>query len=143
MAEKKIEIEGVVFTEEEVKVHRAFNGDTKTQEAMWEKDLLILLDCERDQTLIQKGICREVNNRVQKLRKSAGLKVSDDVVVYYSYDDDNHKNVDEAIKAQDEFLKSYGVVMKAKEGEINSLSNENVTLKCVADSIHLWLVKLN
>ena len=112
-------------------------------EAMWEKDILILLDCERDLTLIQKGICREVNNRVQKLRKSAGLKVSDDVVVYYNYDDDNHKNIDEAIKAQDEFLKSYGVIMKVKEGDIPSLKDENVTLKCVTDSIHLYLVKLN
>ncbi|EKE42334.1 hypothetical protein ENUP19_0071G0009 [Entamoeba nuttalli] len=140
--EGKIEVEGQTFTEEEVKVHRQFSGDTSTQEAMWDKDVLVLLDCVRDINLIQKGICREVNNRIQKLRKEAGLKVDDNVIVYYSYDDSNHTNIDEAIKAQEEFLKSYGVIMKVKEGEIASVKDANVTLKCVTDSIHLFLVKL-
>ncbi|KAL7722421.1 isoleucine--tRNA ligase [Entamoeba marina] len=142
IATGKITIDGQVFTEEEVKVHRQFSGDTAKQEAMWEKDVLILLDIVRDEVLIQKGICREVNNRIQKLRKDAGLKVSDNVVVYYNYDNDSHSSVDLAIKQQQEFLKSYGVVMKEKEGEVTSCLDANCELKCVPESIHIYLVKL-
>jgi len=142
MDEGKLQVLDQQFTEEEVKVHRQFNGDTTTQEPIWDKDILILLDIVRDKDLIQKGICREVNNRIQKLRKEGGLKVSDNVEIYYSYDDDNHKEVDEAINDQLEFLKSYGDIMIKKTGEVKSVIDANVTLKCINDSIHLYVVKL-
>ncbi|ELP91250.1 isoleucyl-tRNA synthetase, cytoplasmic, putative [Entamoeba invadens IP1] len=138
-----IEYDGKTFTDEDLKVHRQFTGDTTIEEPMWEKDVLILLDIVRDKALIEKGICREVNNRVQKLRKDAGLKVQDNVVVLYSYDDKNHEAIDEAINEQKEFLKTYGVILKQKEDTDKPMFDQNVTLKCVTDSIHLWLVKLN
>ncbi|KAL7720958.1 isoleucine--tRNA ligase [Entamoeba marina] len=142
IATGKITVDSQVFTEEEVKVHRQFRGDTAKQEAMWEKDVLILLDIVRDEVLIQKGICREVNNRIQKLRKDVGLKVSDNVIVYYNYVDDKHSSVDFAIKQQQEFLKSYGVVMKEKEGDVISCIDSNCELKFVPESIHIYLVKI-
>jgi len=142
MNEGKLKVLDQEFTEEEVKVHRQFSGDTTTQEPIWDKDILILLDIVRDKDLIEKGICREVNNRIQKLRKEGGLKVSDNVEIYYSYDDDNHKEVDEAINNQLEFLKSYGDIMVKKTGDVKSVIDANVTLKCISDSIHLYVVKL-
>ncbi|KAL7719282.1 isoleucine--tRNA ligase [Entamoeba marina] len=138
----KITVDGQVFTEKEVKVHRQFSGDTAKQEATREKDVLIILDIVVDEVLIQKGICREVNNRIQKLRKDAGLKVSDNVIIYYNYVDDKHSSVDLAIKQQQGFLKSYGVVMKEKEGEVISCIDSNCELKCVPESIHIYLVKI-
>ena len=38
-------------------------------------DILVMLDTTPDPEMIEEGIAREVVNRVQKFRKSAGLKV--------------------------------------------------------------------
>ena len=38
-------------------------------------DILVMLDTTPDPSMIEEGVAREVVNRVQKFRKSAGLKV--------------------------------------------------------------------
>merc|ERR1711974_234364 len=53
-------------------------------EAHSDDDILILLDTTPDQEMLDEGVAREVVNRVQKLRKSAGLKVDDQVTMLYS-----------------------------------------------------------
>lgn len=46
-------------------------------------NLLVLLDMTPDESLAEEGLAREVINRVQRLRKKAELKATDDVAVYY------------------------------------------------------------
>ena len=46
-------------------------------------EVLAVLDLRRDDSLISAGLARELVNRVQKLRKSAGLVVTDEVEVFY------------------------------------------------------------
>jgi isoleucyl-tRNA synthetase len=42
-----------------------------------------LLDLKADQSMIEEGMAREVINRMQKLRKKAGLVPTDQVTVFY------------------------------------------------------------
>jgi isoleucyl-tRNA synthetase len=46
-------------------------------------EVLAVLDLRRDDSLVSAGLARELVNRVQKLRKSAGLVVTDEVEVFY------------------------------------------------------------
>merc|ERR1712079_952271 len=53
-------------------------------------EILVLLDTTPDQTMLEEGVAREVINRVQKLRKSAGLKVADKVTMLYTVTPEDH-----------------------------------------------------
>lgn len=48
-----------------------------------EDDICVLLDTRQDEKLKNVGIVREIINKVQRMRKGAGLKVDDQVVVFY------------------------------------------------------------
>ena len=72
-----------------------FAGDSsKNLSEKYEADssgeILVLLDTTPDQTMLEEGVAREVINRVQKLRKSAGLKVSDKVTMFYTVSPEAH-----------------------------------------------------
>jgi isoleucyl-tRNA synthetase len=53
-------------------------------------DTLIMLDTSPDQAMLDEGVAREVVNRVQKLRKSTGLKVADRVTMFYTIQPAGH-----------------------------------------------------
>ena len=53
-------------------------------------DILVMLDTTPDKEMLEEGVAREVINRVQKLRKSAGLKVNDKVTMYYTVTPKDH-----------------------------------------------------
>ena len=55
-------------------------------------DVLTILDLHIDEGLAQTGIAREIINRVQRLRKKAGLKPTDDVGMRYKVTD-NPENI--------------------------------------------------
>ena len=59
-------------------------------EADSSEDILVLLDTTPDASMLEEGIAREVVNRVQKFRKSGGLKVSDEVTMYYTVNPVDH-----------------------------------------------------
>jgi isoleucyl-tRNA synthetase len=64
---------------------RAEDGDGPHYETNTNNDVVILLDVRRRPELEQEGTAREVINRVQRLRKKAGLVATDDIDVYYSF----------------------------------------------------------
>jgi len=68
----------------EMKIELQFRGDSKKfQTALSNGDVLLMLDIQIDQELCQEGIAREIVNRVQKLRKKAGLNAADLVEMFY------------------------------------------------------------
>ena len=72
---------------DDVRIMYSFGGSDSLgskYEAHSDNDLLVLLDCTPDQSMLDEGTSREVMNRVQKLRKKAGLVPSDQVTVYFS-----------------------------------------------------------
>lgn len=59
------------------------NNEESKYEAHSDNVVLVLLDTVPDMHLIDEGVSREVVNRIQKMRKKAGLVPTDDIVVYY------------------------------------------------------------
>jgi len=47
-------------------------------------DMSVMLDITLDDKLKQKGMAREIVNKVQKLRKAAGLHIDDHIEIFYS-----------------------------------------------------------
>lgn len=64
-----------------------------------EDEICVLLNTKQDQKLKNVGIVREVINKIQKLRKSAGLKVDDDIIIFYAIKE-NAKNIANAIESE-------------------------------------------
>eukprot|EP01133_Synstelium_polycarpum_P006737 gene6737-7831_t len=85
----EIDIDGHILTTEDLKIIRKYNGDTKEFEASGDDEVLTVLELTVDQELVEGGIAREVINRVQRLRKKAGLVPSDAVVMNYLTKDES------------------------------------------------------
>ncbi|KAJ2578043.1 isoleucine--tRNA ligase, partial [Coemansia sp. RSA 1804] len=71
-------VDGIPLSAEDINIVRFFDnmsiesGDSEYEEAT-NKDVLILLDTKLRADLIEEGVAREVINRIQRLRKKAGL----------------------------------------------------------------------
>ena len=64
---------------------KEFKGDTSIYQAESSQDgtLLVVLDTRQDERVLAQATARELVNRVQKLRKRVGLKLTDVVEIYY------------------------------------------------------------
>eukprot|EP00611_Tribonema_gayanum_P029034 TRINITY_DN765_c3_g1_i2.p1 TRINITY_DN765_c3_g1~~TRINITY_DN765_c3_g1_i2.p1 ORF type:complete len:617 (+),score=242.77 TRINITY_DN765_c3_g1_i2:415-2265(+) len=86
MATGAIDVAGAALSAEELLVRRAFRGDAAVYEACVSDDggVVVVLDTRRDERVLQQRTAREALNRVQKLRKKAGLNMGDKVEVFFS-----------------------------------------------------------
>ncbi|KAI3433769.1 hypothetical protein D9Q98_003575 [Chlorella vulgaris] len=82
-------VEGVELLPGDVKVLRDFKqpDGTKTEEvdAAGDGEVLVVMDLRPDDELVAAGLAREVVNRVQKLRKKAGLQPTDPVNIWVDF----------------------------------------------------------
>jgi len=83
----KLEVAGHMLSGDDLKIARAFNGDTETMQAESYEDVLALFDCGLDDALRQEGAAREIISRVQQLRKKAALSVEDNVEIFFATED--------------------------------------------------------
>ncbi len=85
IASGSVTVCGEVLVEGELLVTRSFNGDASKFEAevSSSSQLMVVLDITRDSKIEKERIAREVINRIQKLRKKAGLIVGDKVEVFF------------------------------------------------------------
>lgn len=74
-------------------------------DAAGDGDVLVVLDIRPDESLFEAGIAREVVNRVQKLRKKAGLEPTDTVEVYFESLDKDKSAIHQVLKSQDCYIK--------------------------------------
>lgn len=83
--EKKITVGGIALTEEDLIVRRGLKEDesSKNMEPNTDNDVLTILDVELYPELAHEGVGREIINRVQRMRKKAGLVPTDDVKMEY------------------------------------------------------------
>lgn len=86
VAQKKIVLEGITLEEEDLVVRRGLKEDGKSKdlETNIENDVLTILDTKIYPGLAEEGLAREIINRVQRLRKAAGLVPTDDVRMEYT-----------------------------------------------------------
>ncbi|ORZ41146.1 tRNA synthetases class I-domain-containing protein [Catenaria anguillulae PL171] len=78
-----IVVEGITLGAEDLKVVRYYAGTSPDWEAANDKEVLILMDVGKDIELEREAAAREVINRVQRLRKKAGLQPTDVVDYFY------------------------------------------------------------
>jgi len=92
----RMEIQGHEIGPEDLRIMYSFDAAKAGKEiadkyeAHSDNDILILLDCTPDQSMLDEGVAREVINRIQKLRKKAGLSPSDEVTVRYDVAPSDH-----------------------------------------------------
>eukprot|EP01024_Parvocaulis_polyphysoides_P013665 TRINITY_DN15369_c0_g1_i3.p1 TRINITY_DN15369_c0_g1~~TRINITY_DN15369_c0_g1_i3.p1 ORF type:complete len:396 (+),score=64.95 TRINITY_DN15369_c0_g1_i3:88-1188(+) len=104
-----VEICGHTLSLSEINVKRDFKlpegSDASEMDANGDGEVLAVLDLKVDTELIEAGIAREVVNRFQKLRKKAGLTVSDVVEFYYeTSDDDSLSLLKKVLNSQGQYL---------------------------------------
>ncbi|EPQ62925.1 Bgt-3031 [Blumeria graminis f. sp. tritici] len=83
--QKSIVVGGIKLEEGDLVVKRGLKDDesSKNLETNTDDDVLIILDAELYPELADEGLAREVINRVQRLRKKAGLQPTDDIKMEY------------------------------------------------------------
>jgi isoleucyl-tRNA synthetase len=69
-----------------------------------DNDVVVVLDIRIHPELEGEGLARELINRVQKLRKKAGLQAVDEVDVYYSFADGQGQDIIKAVSEQTEMI---------------------------------------
>jgi len=84
----KVTVGGIELVEGDLQVTRYVDLPTdSTLATNSDNDVVVLLDTKIYPELEEEGMARELINRVQQLRKKAGVKATDDVEVYYKLDD--------------------------------------------------------
>ncbi|CAM9582566.1 unnamed protein product [Chrysoparadoxa australica] len=83
-----IDIEGHTLGADDLIVKMEFKGDAEVYEAANSDDgkLVVILDVRQDDTVLNQKRARQAVTMIQKLRKKAGLKVSDKVEAFLSPD---------------------------------------------------------
>lgn len=81
----KITVDGIDLVTEDLQVQRGLPASKaeEGQEFRSHQDVLIILDVNLHPELESEGLARELINRIQRLRKKAGLNTTDDVQVQY------------------------------------------------------------
>lgn len=99
-----IQIAGFTLTSEELQVTRTFASQNPNYAAHFTNEVLVILDIEKDQNLVDEGLAREVMNRIQRLRKKAGLQQTDDILYHYEHLHDQDDQLKGAFESQHDFL---------------------------------------
>lgn len=128
--DKEIEVAGIKLVDGDLVVVRDIDAE-KSQgfESNTDADVIVLLDTAIRPELQQEGLAREVINRVQKLRKQAGLDATEDVRMEYSIKSDT-AGLQQAIQAnEDMFVKTLrSNVIEADDATSSSSSSRGVVI---------------
>ena len=114
--ENKIVVDGIELASEDLLVRRGLKEDelSKHLETNTDNDVLTILDTTIHPDLADEGLAREIINRVQRLRKKAGLVPTDDVGMDYDVQGDpDHIGLEKVFKSQS------GVLEKALRRPMN------------------------
>ena len=136
--DEKMTVLGHELGPEDLRVMYSFDGDNDKYEAHSEGDILVLLDCTPDQSMLDEGVAREVVNRVQRLRKKAKLQPSDLVTVQYSVEPSTHDLV-RVIKEHRDYIESStknSMTLDSVSGAM--LISEDYELKGAKMSLKIW-----
>ncbi|KAJ2723620.1 isoleucine--tRNA ligase [Coemansia sp. Benny D115] len=104
-------VDGIALGSDDINIVRFFDAlslkdATRKYEEGTDRDVVVLLDIEVHEDLMLEGLAREVINRVQRLRKKAGLQAIDDVYYYYQITQDPDNVLANVLASQAGFLKA-------------------------------------
>jgi isoleucyl-tRNA synthetase len=85
MSTGSLTVEGCELSGDDLIVNREFKGDKEKYEADTAPDnsLIVIVDCVETPELKAQGMARELVNRIQKLRKTSGCVVGDQIAAYF------------------------------------------------------------
>ncbi len=105
---KRIDVAGIQLEENDLTIVRvlgtndAGSSDGRKWEPAFEEDVIVLLDVSSHPELQEEGFAREMINRVQRLRKKAGLVPTDDVLMQYTVlSNPENINISSVVSSQD------------------------------------------
>ncbi|UCG53455.1 MAG: isoleucine--tRNA ligase [Candidatus Latescibacterota bacterium] len=101
--------------------------------ARMEHGITVALNLEIDASLRLEGVARELVNRLQNLRKKAGLEVSDRIAVRYH----GGKIADQVFAKQGEFVRRETLALSSRKGE--SDWKDSVEFEVDGETIRLWI----
>jgi isoleucyl-tRNA synthetase len=85
----EVVVDGITLTKGDLVVNRYVDiADDGSFASNTDSDVVVLLDIKTYPELEAEGMAREFINRVQRLRKEAGLQPTDEVDVYYEFEAD-------------------------------------------------------
>merc|ERR1719334_2156149 len=107
---EKLVIQGHDIVAEDIRIMYSFAGEKSKElsekyEADSSEDILVMLDTSPDQSMLDEGVAREVINRVQKLRKTTGLKVADKVTMFFTISPPDH-NLNKIVSEYLDYIQS-------------------------------------
>ncbi|KAJ4899766.1 tRNA synthetase class I family protein [Raphanus sativus] len=89
-----------------VKVFKRPDGLKDTEiDANGDGDVSVLLNLRPDDSLYEAGVAREIVNRIQNLRKKAGLEPKDFVEVYIESLDKDESALQQVLSSQEQYIK--------------------------------------
>ncbi|KAJ2013960.1 isoleucine--tRNA ligase [Coemansia sp. S680] len=102
-------VDGITLETEDFNIVRFFDAlslkdESKKYEEANDREVIVLMDVEIHNELMQEGVARDIVNRVQRLRKKAGLSPVDDVVYHYQIGEDPNGVLASLFQTQAEFL---------------------------------------
>jgi isoleucyl-tRNA synthetase len=142
--EKEILVDGIRLEEGDLVVRRGVKVDDASQhlETNTDSDVLTILDAEIHPELAEEGIAREIINRVQRLRKKAGLQPTDDIKMEYKMlADPDSVGLAQVFRSQSAALEKAlrGPVEEKKEGAdtTNMIAEEDMELQQATFTLRL------
>ncbi|KAJ8093619.1 isoleucine--tRNA ligase [Marasmius tenuissimus] len=100
----KLTVDGIELVQGDLSVQRYLEVDVAQYGTHADNDVVVRLDIQIHPELQGEWLARELINRVQKLRETAGLQATDDVDVYYSFESNTGAKLIQAIKYYKEFI---------------------------------------
>ncbi|EMD37268.1 hypothetical protein CERSUDRAFT_113919 [Gelatoporia subvermispora B] len=109
----KLTVDGIELVAGDLTVHRYIElpeqtGEKVEGEAQYathtDNDVVVRLDVQVHKDLQSEWLARELINRVQKLRKRAGLQATDDVLLFYAIEQESGMELLEAIKEHTDLI---------------------------------------
>lgn len=140
LSDGRTEVNGVELVEGDLVVTRyvELEGDkAEIYETATDGEATILLDYRRHDELEHVSLIRALTSRVNKLRKSAGLKATDRVDVFYEYDEGEEDALAPAIAGSGDVLEStiYAIpVQVAQMGEGRNVIQVETRQKDIDDA---------
>ena len=105
--EHKLTVAGFELSEEELVVKREFRCESPQFEGGVVEDhsFIVAIDTTQDEEILALGIAREFINRVQKMRKAAGLVPSDRIKVFFFQKEGEEGSVMKAIQKHSDSIR--------------------------------------
>jgi len=116
----KLSVDGIELVAGDLTVQRYIELPTTANSqyaTQTDNDVVVRLDIKAHPELVNEWLARELMNRIQKLRKKAGLQATDDVDVFYRFEEGSGAEVLAAMKEYSNIIKKTcrNVPVDAKE----------------------------